>query len=94
MTASRRVVAKLLTVMSKMDYRLKQPGLKKMGTSVHFLCDSVLSTLLHVSPQFQRETKTQVQYVKPGMFLLRRYRYILLCFYYVDIDTYCCVYIT
>ncbi len=44
----------------------------------------VLRTLLHVSPQFQREMSTecltQVQYMNPGMF------------YYVDIGTYCCFY--
>ncbi len=34
-------------------------------------------------------TKTQVKYVNPGTFLLRWYRYILLCFYYVATDTYC-----
>ncbi len=32
-----------------------QPGLIKIRTSVHILCDTVLRTLLHVSPQFQRE---------------------------------------
>ncbi len=62
-----------------------QPGLIKIRTSVHFLCDTVLCTLLHVSPQFQREcplsgAKTQVKYVNPGTFLLRRYRYISVCF--------------
>ncbi len=38
--------------------------------------------------------KTQVKYMNPGTFLLRRYRYILMCFYYVDIGTYWCVFIT
>ncbi len=33
--------------------------------------------------------KTQVKYVNPDTFLLRRYRYILLCVYYVDIEMYC-----
>ncbi len=33
--------------------------------------------------------KTQVQYVNPGTFLLRWYRYVLLCFYYVASGTYC-----
>ncbi len=33
--------------------------------------------------------KTQIKYVNPGMFLLRIYRYILLCFYCVDTETYC-----
>ncbi len=33
--------------------------------------------------------KTQVKYGEPGMFLLHRYRYILLCFYYVATETYC-----
>ncbi len=33
--------------------------------------------------------KTQVKYVNPGTFLLCRYRYILLCFYYVATETYC-----
>ncbi len=32
--------------------------------------------------------KTQVEYMKRGTFLLRRYRYILLCFYYVATGTY------
>ncbi len=27
--------------------------------------------------------------MNPGMFLLRRYRYILLCFYYIATETYC-----
>ncbi len=36
-----------------------QPGLIKINTSVHFLCDNVLRTLLHVSPQFQREMSTE-----------------------------------
>ncbi len=31
----------------------------------------------------------EVKYVNPGTFLLRRYRYILLCFYYVATETYC-----
>ncbi len=68
----------------------------KIRTFVHFLCDTVLRTLLQVSPQFQREmslkeisAKTQVKYVNPGMFLLCRYRYILLCFYYAATGTYC-----
>ncbi len=34
-------------------------------------------------------TKTQVKYMNPGTFLLRRYRYILLCFYYIKKGTYC-----
>ncbi len=72
-----------------------QPGLIKICTSVHFLCDTVLCTLLHVSPQFQREMSTewqlkqQVKYVNPGTFLLCWYRYVLLCFYYVASGTYC-----
>ncbi len=33
--------------------------------------------------------KAQVKYVNPGTFLLRRYRYILMCFYYVATETYC-----
>ncbi len=33
-------------------------------------------------------TKTQVKYVNTGTFLLRRYRYILLWFYYVATETY------
>ncbi len=33
--------------------------------------------------------KTQIKYVNPGTILLRRYRYILLCFYYVATETYC-----
>ncbi len=36
-----------------------QPGLTKIRTSVHFLCDTVLYTLLHVSPQFQREMSSE-----------------------------------
>ncbi len=35
------------------------------------------------------DAKTQVKYVNTGTFLLRRNRYILLCFYYVAIETYC-----
>ncbi len=34
-------------------------------------------------------TKTQVKYVNPGTILLHRYRYILLCFYYVATEMYC-----
>ncbi len=37
----------------------------------------------------QSGAKTQVKYVNPGMFLLCRYRYILLCFYYIATGTYC-----
>ncbi len=37
----------------------EQPGLIEICTSVHFLCDTVLRTLLHVSPQFQREMSTE-----------------------------------
>ncbi len=70
-----------------------QPGLLKIRTSLHFLCDTVLRILLHVSPQFQRETlllffkekcdaKIQVKYLNP------------ITFYYVDIGTYCCVFVT
>ncbi len=33
--------------------------------------------------------KTQVIYVNPGTFLICRYRYMLLCFYYVATETYC-----
>ncbi len=33
-------------------------------------------------------TKTQVKYMNPGTFLLCRYRYILLCFYYISTGTY------
>ncbi len=33
--------------------------------------------------------KTQVKYMNPGTFVLSRYRYILLCFYYVATETYC-----
>ncbi len=33
--------------------------------------------------------KTQIKYLNPGMFLLCIYRYILLCFYCVDTETYC-----
>ncbi len=33
--------------------------------------------------------KTQVKYVNTGMFLKRRYRYVLLCIYYVATGTYC-----
>ncbi len=69
-----------------------QPGLLKIRTSLHFLCNTVLRILLHVSPQFQRETllllfkekcgaKIQVKYVNP------------ITFYYVDIGTYCCVFV-
>ncbi len=33
--------------------------------------------------------KTQVKYVNPGALLLRSYRYILQCFYYIATETYC-----
>ncbi len=33
--------------------------------------------------------KTQVIYVNPGTFLICRYRYILLCFYYIATEKYC-----
>ncbi len=33
--------------------------------------------------------KTQVKYVNPSTFVLRRYRYILLCFHYVATGMYC-----
>ncbi len=36
-----------------------QLGLIKIRASVHFLCDTVLRTLLHISPQFQREMFTE-----------------------------------
>ncbi len=36
-----------------------QPGLIKISVSVHFLWDTVLRTLLRVSPQFQREMSTE-----------------------------------
>ncbi len=36
-----------------------QPGHIKICTSVHFLCNTVLRTLLHVLPQFQREMSTK-----------------------------------
>ncbi len=42
-----------------LPYTQEQPGLIKICTSVHFLCDTVLRTLLHVSPQFQREMSTE-----------------------------------
>ncbi len=41
------------------NFKNIQPGLIKICTSVHFLCDSFLRTLLHVSPQFQREMPTE-----------------------------------
>ncbi len=76
----------MFMVMQNMCFIL--PGLIKIRTSVNFLCDTGLRTLQHVSPQFQEKcplsgAKTQVKYVNPGTFLLCRYRYILLCFYYV-----------
>ncbi len=66
----------------------------KISTSVHFLCDIVLRTLLHVLPQFKEKcplsgAKTQVKYVKPWHIFIRRYRYILLCFYYAATEMYC-----
>ncbi len=54
-----------------------QPGLIKIHTSVHFLCDTVFKEKCPLSG-----AKTQVKYVNPGTF------------YYVDIGTYCCVFIT
>ncbi len=54
---------------------------------MHFLCDNILHTLLFRC-SFKEKcplsgAKTQVKYVNPGTVLLRRYRYILQCFYYV-----------
>ncbi len=46
-------------VYSGLILHILQPGLIKIRTSVHFLCDTVLRTLLHVSPQFQREMSTE-----------------------------------
>ncbi len=37
----------------------KQPGLIKIYNFVHFLCNTVLRTFLHVSAQFQREMSTE-----------------------------------
>ncbi len=37
----------------------RQPGLIKICHSVHFLCVTVLRTLLHISPQFQRDMSTE-----------------------------------
>ncbi len=127
------------------DLVFLQPGLIKMRTSVHFLCDTVLRTLLHVSPKrnfhwvalkhmlnkwtlsftFMHLADAFIQsdlqlhsgytfllvHAFPGnrthnlslswrnvlplshtgthVFFLRRYRYILLCFYYVPTETYC-----
>ncbi len=34
------------------------------------------------------DAKTQVKYVNPDTFFLRRFRYILLCFYYIVTETY------
>ncbi len=51
--------------------RLNQPGIIKIRTFVHFLCDTVLVTLKH-----------------------RLNTWTLARFYYVDIGTYCCVFIT
>ncbi len=70
----------------------KQPGLIKIRTSVHFLCDTILCCTFHRS--FREKcplcgAKTQVKYMNPGTFLLRIYRYILLCLYYVATETYC-----
>ncbi len=36
-----------------------QPGLIKIRTSGHLLCDTVLCTLQHAPPQFQREMSTK-----------------------------------
>ncbi len=41
------------------NIQIFQPGPIKTGTTVHFLCDTVLCTLLHVLPQFQREMFTE-----------------------------------
>ncbi len=65
--------------------QLIQPGLIKIRTSVHFLCDTFYVSYSTFQRSFKEKyplsgPKTQVQYVNPGMFLLRRYRYILLCF--------------
>ncbi len=38
---------------------MDQTGLIKIRTFVHFLCNTVLHSLLHVSPQFQREMSTE-----------------------------------
>ncbi len=47
------------TSSTALDMQITKPGLIKIHTSVHFMCDKVLCTLLHVSPQFQREMSTE-----------------------------------
>ncbi len=61
----------------------KQPGLIKTRTSVHFLCDTVYVPYCTFHRSFKEKcplsgAKTHVKYMNPGMFLLRRYSYILL----------------
>ncbi len=64
-----------------------QPGLIKIRTSVHFLCDNVFVPYSTFRRSFKDKyplsgAKTQVKYVNTGIF------------YYVDIGTYCCVFVT
>ncbi len=66
---------------------------------MNFLCDTVYVPYCTFHRSFKEKcplsgAKTQIKYLNPGTFLLCRYRYILLCFYYVDIGTYYCVFIT
>ncbi len=68
----------------------QEKNLIKICTSGYFSAWPFLHTLLHVS----KRNTTQAQYVNPGTFLLHWYRHVLMCFYYIDIGTYWCVFIT
>ncbi len=61
---------------------------------VHFLANRFYTSYCTFRRSFKDKCplngdKTRVQYVNPGTFLLRLYRYVLLCFYYVASGTYC-----
>ncbi len=49
----------IITVLCTNAIYFYQPGLIKIHTSVHFLCDTILCTSLHALLQFQREMSTE-----------------------------------
>ncbi len=71
------------------DYiKIFQPGLIKICTWTPFYVPYCTFRRSFKDKCPLSGVKTQVKYVNPGMFLLRRYRYILLCFYHAATETY------
>ncbi len=79
-----------ILIMNCLVVQEEQPGLIKIRNSLHFLCNTVLCTLLHVSPQIQREIETSVWVALKH----RLNTWTLGQFYYIDVSTYCCFFIT